>query len=194
MDVIVTLCIQMRERWHHFLNLLRLNILQLNQTSQEPAWTLRSGGKDCGAIVSIQSAVVIQLVLTGNSSWGLCGGENKSSKFLKGGPWLLIWQVVSQVYVNNHYTENNLSKTKPNPTHECKKCRFQNNDVRPAFWKGKRHSSGLYQRTMFLSYQLGEIKVEIFLAPIQSLTLYGLGLLPAVALTHIGISLDSMSV
>lgn len=115
-------CVQTGEGWHHFLNRPQLNIPPWNHTSQESAWTLTSGGKDHGAIVNMQSTVVIQLVLTGNSWCGLCGGENKCSKFLTGGPWLLIWQVVSQVYVKNHYTGTNPSKTKPSPTHECKKC------------------------------------------------------------------------
>lgn len=118
-DVIVTLCIQMGERWDHFLN---LNIPQWSQTSQLPAWTPRSGEKDSGGNCEHAVSCGDPAGSNRNSLWALCGGENKSSKFLTGGPWLLIWQMVNQVYVNNHYTGNNPSKTKPNPTHECKKC------------------------------------------------------------------------
>lgn len=64
----------------------------------------------------------IQTVLIGQPWCCLCGREKKSSKFLLREHRLLIWQVVSQVYVNNHHTGNDFSKTKPSPIHECQKC------------------------------------------------------------------------
>ena len=42
------------------------SIQQWSQTSRVPAWTLRCGEKDCEAMVSMQSALVIQPVLTGS--------------------------------------------------------------------------------------------------------------------------------
>lgn len=106
--------------------------------------------------------------LTGSFWWGLHGGENPSLEFLTGGPWLFIWQVVSQVYVNNHYTGNKPSKTKPNPAHECEKCHVSKIVISSLRFEGKRHKGGLYQCSpVFLFYQVEKLKVENFLALIQ---------------------------
>ena len=65
---------------------LRLSIQQWSQTSQVPAWTLRRGGKDCEAMVSMQSTPAIRPVLTGFPDGASVVEKNKSSKFLMGGP------------------------------------------------------------------------------------------------------------
>lgn len=92
--------------------------------------------------------------------------KNTSSLFLMGCPWLFIWQVVSQVYVNNHYTGNNPSKRKPNPTHECEKCHVSTIMMSsPPFGKGRGTAPSSPMRRSVLILPSGRNKSREFSGP-----------------------------
>ena len=79
------------------------------------------------------------------------------------------------MYVNNHYTGHRPSKTKPNPTHECKKCHvFKVMMFSLLFGKARAQQESLPRQHSVLVLPSGRNKVENSLALGQSLSLYRL--------------------